>query len=50
MYYFDSHSILRNNCYWHVKASLCHVIAAQLRDANVGLPVTSLLATLAVVY
>lgn len=39
-----------NNCNWHVKASLRHVITAQLRDANVGLPVTSLLAMLAVVH
>lgn len=37
-------------CYWPLKAPLCHVIIAQLRDANVGLAVTSLLATLAVVY
>lgn len=35
---------------WSLKAPLGHVIIAQLRDANVGLPVTSLLAALAVVY
>ncbi len=31
-----------------MKAALCHMSCAQLRDAEVGLPVASLLATLAV--
>lgn len=31
-------------CFRRLNAPLRHVIVAQLRDANVGLPVTSLLA------